>query len=330
MKKIRLICGFTLIFAIIFTLFFGLKKVQNKEISGDSVQYKGIISMWHVDSFEGGKGSRRQFLLKVARSFEKKNQGVLIMVIEHTKESVKEQMENGVYPDLISYGNGVEVDKLCKLNVKRKINSGIIGNDIYATAWCRGGYVLIENPNLKEGVKGVDDVLLVSEQENTQPLVALLYEGLETKNYKALPSMEAYVSFVSNKNKYLLGTQRDVMRLINRGFEFNSIPITKFNDLYQYVSVTARDHVKYYYANKFVEYLLSDTIQNSLTEIAMQSAFFEVEFAEKELNDIQKSSANSTISPFTPEVVLDELKILAPLAINGNESALNKIKNIVV
>ncbi len=330
MKKIRLFCGFVLIFAIIFTIFFGLKKIQEKEISGDSVQYKGIITMWHVDSFEGGKGSRRQFLLKVARAFEKKNQGVLIMVIEHTEESVKEQLKKGVYPDLISYGNGVEVDNLCKLDVNRKINSCVIGGNVYATAWCRGGYVLIENPKVKDGVKGVDDAVLISDQKYTQPLVALLYEGIEMKNYKVLPSMDAYVKFVSNKNRYLLGTQRDVMRLTNRGFEFIAKPMKEYNDLYQYVSITAREQIKYYYANQFVEYLLSDAVQSRLNEIAMLSPYMEVQFEEEGLNALQKAQTKVTISPFTPRIVLEELKVLAPLAIDGDNTALNKIKNIVI
>ena len=112
MKVIRTITASFLIFCIIFTFLFGAGKIAEKSQVGKSEEYKGIITLWHVDSFEGGIGSRKQFLLKTARTFEKQNKGVLIMVISHTPESVKESMDKGVYPDLISFGNGTEINNL--------------------------------------------------------------------------------------------------------------------------------------------------------------------------------------------------------------------------
>ena len=58
---------------VLFTAFWGAEKLTEKGLSGDSVEYKGIIKVWQIDSFEGGMGSRKQFLLKVARGFTRPN-----------------------------------------------------------------------------------------------------------------------------------------------------------------------------------------------------------------------------------------------------------------
>ena len=46
-------------------------------------------------------------------------------------------------PDLISFSNGVELKEMESLKVAKTIEGGKIGDKIYATAWCRGGYFLI-------------------------------------------------------------------------------------------------------------------------------------------------------------------------------------------
>ena len=66
-----------------------------------------VLVMWHVDTFEGGTGSRQDFLMKSAVEFEKQNNGVLVSVIKHTEESVHENFSRGILPDMISFGVGV-------------------------------------------------------------------------------------------------------------------------------------------------------------------------------------------------------------------------------
>ena len=48
-----------------------------------------VLVMWHVDTFEGGTGSRQDFLMKTAVAFEKENGGVYVSVVKHSEESVK-------------------------------------------------------------------------------------------------------------------------------------------------------------------------------------------------------------------------------------------------
>ena len=67
-------------FCVAFTLFFGKNFIYRKAESEGAKNYKGIINVWQIDSFEGGTGSRKNFLSDVARTFEKKNDGVLVMV----------------------------------------------------------------------------------------------------------------------------------------------------------------------------------------------------------------------------------------------------------
>lgn len=328
MRLYKICFAFLCVLSVFFTIFIGGKKINENEISADRVEYKGIIKMWQIDSFEGGKGSRRQFLLKMARGFEKENQGVLIMVSQLTEEGVEEQIEKGNYPDIISFGNGINFDGAITLNVKRTVKGGVVGNKVFATAWCRGGYVLFENPNAKD--LGEKNELIVSKQKYTQPLISLLYEGLEYKNIKIASPLDAYIKFVSGKNRFFLGTQRDVIRLTNRGFEFIASPLSCYNDLYQYVSVVTKDESKAHYAKNFVEYLLSDKVQNSLGEIGMLSPYIKAEQKYEQLTKMQEEKIKSSISAFISKEELLALQNFAVDGINGNIDALNKIKNIAI
>ena len=118
--------------------------------------------------------------------------------------------------------------------------------------------------------------LIVSQAEFTQPLVAMLLEGLEFDKIEVLKPMDAYVKFTENKNAFFLGTQRDVVRLANRGMQVEVSPLNTFNDLYQYVAMTCGDVKKQVYASRFIEYLVSDNVQKQLNKISMFSPYIKV------------------------------------------------------
>ena len=92
MKIFRFIVSVAIVLSLTFTAFIGKDKINEQSKITAPSEYKGIISLWQIDGFEGGSGSRKQFLLKVAREFEKKNNGVLVMVINHTFLSAKENV----------------------------------------------------------------------------------------------------------------------------------------------------------------------------------------------------------------------------------------------
>ncbi len=333
MKWLRAISFLLIIFATLFTAFYGRYKISEEGVDVEAEKYKGVITMWQIDSFEGGIGSRKQFLLKVSRAFEKENNGVLVMVINQTVKGAEDDIKKGNLPDIISYGCGIDVCGYGKINPNNTVLGGMVGDSCYATAWCRGGYVLIANPNIVKNEVFEQDCyseITVSQGEYTQPITGLLFEGIKAQKVTVMQPMDAYVKFVSGKTPYLLGTQRDINRLTNRGMEFIAKPLTQFNDLFQYVSVTSTDQTKRYYAEEFVKFLVDERVQTQLNTIGMLSAFYDVENQTPTLNEMQKIKESVTVSAFTDKNVIKEMQRISKMGIEGDTDALNKIKNMCV
>jgi len=325
--------GAVLTFVSIFSFTVGVKRINAKNHNFDSVTYKGVLSLWQVDMFEGGRGSRRQFLLDTAVGFEKKNSGVLVMVTNYTKDGVEENFKKGIYPDLISFSNGLNVDRPVQTSQKTDVVGGKIGDKTYFVPWCRGGYVLISNPrlsNVQDEVPLVLENLLVSQGAFTQPLIALLEHGIRVEKLEVLGNMEAYIKFTSGMVKHFLGTQRDVCRLINRGMEFSALPLDGFNDLYQYIGITCTDIERVNAAESFVEYLISEKVQKKLNKISMLSPYFSVDFDDNELFQMQSVTNFKTISAFTNPKELLLLQQLSKTAVTGDKDSQIKIKNVLI
>ncbi len=328
MKIVRfLTCAF-LSFCVLFTFFVGRNEIGKEKNLSTTNGYKGIITLWHIDTFEGGTGSRKQFLLKTAREYEKINDGVLIFATSHTVESVKENFAKGTYPDLISYGQGVEVENLLALTNISAVEGGKIGGEVVAIPWCRGGYFLIRNNNFKPK-KGEGKKCLVSNAEYSLPLLALLdwknkFDLLIKNQYSA------YQEFVNNNAEYLLGTQRDVVRLINREFSFSAQPLSTYNDLYQYISIIKGDEEKVEECRGFVDFLLSEKQQKKLAGLNMFSCFYEVEFENEYMIEMQKLKSFPSVSAFNTKEIILELKNLSYSAYGGNEDSVNKLKKFIV
>lgn len=330
MKFLKAIPAFIIIFCIVFTLLYGKDKIINQPPISTTAEYRGVLSMWQIDNFEGGTGSRKEFLLSCARTYEKRNDGLFIMVSNYTLDGVKENFDKGIYPDIISYGCGVELKNTAQLTLLRTVKGGKIGDKTFATAWCMGGYVLFANPTLTSGFEDVLQNLTVSQNEYTEPLLALHEAGYTAKDITVLKPMDAYVKFTQGKTPYFLGTQRDVIRFERRGMEVNAKPLTIYNDLYQYVSVTSSDQVKRSYAIDFVEFLCSDTVQNSLSEIGMLSPYVKVSYQNPTLVQMQSADYQTTVSAFSSKELLKELQSLSLSAITGNADDKTKIKNVLI
>ncbi len=335
MKTLRIFSGLIICFCILITSVYGKDVISSGgRPVGEKEEYQGIISLWQIDSFEGGRGSRKQFLMKVARSFEKQNKGVLVVVSDYTAEGAEKNFEKGIYPDLISFGLGTEISGTFEISEEQDFIGGKVGQKLYATPWCRGGYVLIFNPLLIEGDEQINSMsfesLLVSQGENTNPLLALINDDIKVNTLEIKSPMDAYVKFVSGKVKVMLGTQRDVVRLETRGMEVLTRSIKGYNDLYQYISLTSSDSIKRVYAQRFIKHLMMQETQKTLNEISMMSAFYKVEFDNQHLEEMQKEKNFTTIPCFTLKEQLKEIKLYANNFYNGDISALNKIKNMLV
>ncbi|MBR0189300.1 MAG: hypothetical protein IJQ23_02810, partial [Clostridia bacterium] len=224
MKILRCAAAAVVIFAVAFTAFYGKTKIAESGVSVEPAEYKGILTLWHIDTFEGGVGSRKQFLMSMSRDFEKQNTGVLVMATEHTAESVKQAFSEGKRPDLISFGAGVDIKDMRPLDIDLPAYGGGYGGVTYAVPWARGGYCIIENPDYV-GNKKEKPPIIVSQGEYTNPLLAYLLSGKSETDFEILSPMDAYVKFVSGKARFLIGTQRDINRLYTRGMDFVSEPL---------------------------------------------------------------------------------------------------------
>ena len=150
MRLSRVIVIILTLLCVGFTALFGADKIKEKKEIIKPIEFKGVLNLWHIETFEGGHGSRKQFLIDVATSFEKENDGVLVMVVSHTPTSANEALKNGETPDMISYGAGSVYTDMKQINCVLDFVGGKVEDKIYAVPWCKGGYVLFENPKYND------------------------------------------------------------------------------------------------------------------------------------------------------------------------------------
>ena len=172
--------------------------------------------------------------------------------------------------------------------------------------------------------------MVVSQGEYTQPLLALCFDNVTASDIEVKPPMDAYVQFVGGKTPFMVGTQRDIVRLSTRGMDVIATPLKEYNDLYQYISLTSTDALKQVYAQRFIEYLLSDKVQQKLSEIALFSPYIKIEHQIESLRTMQEVESRSTLSAFTLPAQLKEIQEYSLAAVKGDKNGLNKIKNLVV
>lgn len=261
MKKFLWVITAIITVAVIVICPFLIKqKVSSKPI--DSV----VITVWHVDSFEGGKGSRTAFLRKVATNFSKKNKNVSFLVTNYTLEGLKTALSSGKTPDLISYGG-------CSINLENHaekidfsvLDGGRLSNGKrFAVSYLKGRYFKIS-----KGVEG--KAVILSKSEFSSPEIACLFAGVHGIEFETLSPIKAYNQFALKKDVTMIGTQRDVIRLINNEQEFTLTAIDSYCDLFQYISLTAKGDSEKFYAREFINYLLSSEVQDKLTSLNMFS-----------------------------------------------------------
>ena len=239
MKKILpvikpLICAALCIAAVVAFLCFAFKPQKSNEENND----KSVLQLWQIDSFEGGKGSRADYLQKKGNAFSKEY-GAYVTVTALSAEAAVLNLENGNIPDLISYGAGI-----CGLE-------SYIGS---FTTWCHGGYCLLAVDANADFTNVNAENTVINSGKNNYTSAAAMFYGLQNAEYEK-PS-GAYVKLINGDYKYLLGTQRDIFRLKTRGVGFTVKPVTEFNDLYQNISVVDKS-ANFSVAQRFVGYLMS-------------------------------------------------------------------------
>lgn len=207
---------------------------SNKHTESAAKEEKLLLRIWQIDGFEGGKGSRADYLQKVGDKFSKSG-GAFVTVTSLSAEAARTNLEAGNKPDLISFG------------------AGMYGLDSFIqsyTVWCRGGYCFLTLDGDFTDIN-TENLIVNSGKDNLVGATAALCGVSGAKFEKATG---AYVKLINGNYKYLLGTQRDIFRLRTRGVSYKIKPITEFNDLYQSIAVTA-EGIRINFCDKFIEYL---------------------------------------------------------------------------
>ena len=208
------------------------------------------LSVWQIDGFEGGRGSRSQYLQSTGNACFKK-QKIYVTVTSLSADAARANLETGTIPDIISYPAGF-------YGIENYVNS----KTFMFKSWCRGGYCFL---SLDESADYTDisaeNTVVNAGKDNLSEVAAVLcgVGGAQSEE-----PTNAYLRLLNGKYKYLLGTQRDIFRLKTRNVSFSVKPVTVFNDLYQNISILTKDNKRYELCNKYIDYLLKNCKVDSL------------------------------------------------------------------
>ena len=222
----------------------------DKKNKANATRDKVVLRIWQIDCFEGGKGSRADFLQNIGNDYSESVNGYVTVLSLSATAAVKNLSEGNI-PDLISYGAGI-------CGIENYIGSYV--------QWCYGSYCFLTLDTSADFSDINNKNTVVNAGKDNYAKAAALFSGLSGA-VEEKPT-GAYVSLINGKYKYLLGTQRDVFRLKTRGVSFAVKPIEEYNDLYQNISISAKGE-RAKIAQRFIDYLL--TRRQELNRIGMLS-----------------------------------------------------------
>ena len=290
-----------LVFITAFTPIVACKKTrETEEFPITTKKQKTILSLWEIDTFEGGFGSRADYLSNLLEKFIE--DGVFVMVTSYSLEGAKKKAEEGVFPDLVSFGIGADfIAEGAKELKKIDFSGGENAGGIYAYPWCSGGYFLISKNPINKHI----DRLIVSKGEFNNPLVALYNSDFTAEEVVVRDTATAYSEYIGGGG-VLLGTQRDIRRLSVKNVAFTATALEEFCDLFQYVAVTAFDEEKFSYAKEVAEYIYENAGAN-ISKIGMLPVGENSQ--EGALSVYDRSKTKYTVSPFTSANLLSLLHL---------------------
>lgn len=292
------------VLAVLGTILFCIPNLPPKPTAEVTDGYQGIVNLWLVDTFEGGSGSRQNWFTKRAAHFEQQHKGLFVCATVLTENQLAEKLSQGQNFDMICFTRGVGVtvlDKLAPLNVDfgnvldNFAQSGRVGATTYAIPVHAGVYCLFARKNQQQGDlltncltttyarkigKNVVNLapLVCGFTPYNSPLTALAMANVKgnfSPNYTTTQYV-AYQQFVDNKTAVtLLGTQRDMYRL-GKKLETGKMedllfaPLCAYTDLVTYVGVS-RNSQNMQPCLQFVQYLVSDAVQQTVADISMFS-----------------------------------------------------------
>lgn len=298
-KPVKAAAYLALVFVLAFTPLVAAKKTRtDNDFPLKPTEHERILTLWHVETFEGGVGSRGDFITGRAVEFGKKGRHVLVKT--HTIESAKESLKKGEKPDLVSFGIGADF----VVPMAKRVTLTVAGEKVKSRAfvWAQGGYFLFRKSGDETPIK----TLTISDGGKNLPLGAANLTGVKYENIETVKSTDAYLKLISGNTDAMLGTQRDIRRFTVKNFAYTATPLEKYNDLYQYVAITTDDEDKLPTAKAFAEYLLSEKTAKKISSLYMIPRYFSL--TDSPLQSYDASKNKKTISPFISLLNLETLK----------------------
>lgn len=311
-KKIAFIIGCVLVVGSMFFAFVPTKKRADEEAE------KTVITLWHVDLFEGGKGSRKGVLSALAKRYEKDKKSVYISVIEQSREGMEQKIASGIVPDLISFSAGVDgVENYAKKIPTKDRFAGYSSDGFYAAAWVYGGYFLLTHG-------GEYDNLYLSDCGFNAPFAAAYFGKIKAKKYYSFSPEKAFSSFLSNEKGALLGTQRDLCRAEKAGVKITVKPVCGFDDLVQYISVTSGN--RYEESLDFLRFVLKS--DDEIRKLRLLSASGNNEKSDDAvIAELCKIKAEYGVWAFEKREVIKKIDEYAKCLLEGRSEEIKNLKN---
>lgn len=261
---------------------------------------KVVLTLCHVETFEGGSASRAGFLKRQAEKFNKQNNNFFVTVTAMSMEEFELNICQGYAADIYSFGTGAGGNLLGKMKVldeQEVIREDLqknarVNGEIYAYPYMLSGYAAISYESLTsqdeslqgkltasgQGKKTIGGVVLGGGMNNAAKALCCSKICLSEKDVTMKEtSYAAYAEFLKKNTKSLVGTARDVARVKNREQNGGISPCTYqflhgYSDLVQYVGINGNlDKARGEVATKFLSFLISPEAQCDIAKYGLFS-----------------------------------------------------------
>lgn len=339
-RKFPFLTVIAVVLVCVAILAWALPHLPQKPQTESPATYQGVLELWNVETFEGGVGSREAWLTNKSAKFESANTGLFVHVTTLSVEQLAAKLSEGQKFDLICFSRGVGnlvKDQLAPITenmgfVKQNfLISGQIDGKQYAVPLYSGVYCLFaraeqlpqdqllnkaltQTYTRKIGKNAVElQPMICGFTPYNSPLSALAMSGGQGKANVSedVTQYQAYEQFVANRTAVtLLGTQRDMYRLAQRESngkieQLSFAPLGAYTDLVQYVGVSMDAGDKADSCVKYVQYLLSEQTQSTLTNLSLFSVL------EQSIYTTERYAAceQALLTAYVPNVFADESSI---------------------
>lgn len=282
-----------------------------------SSSHSQVLSLWHIETFEGGSANRAKYLEKVAQNFNKSQKNCFIIVKTLTENQLFLNLEQKQYADIYSFGVGsgyLLSGFLQSLEQNNQIRQDLqmystINKNILAYPYMFGAYFSItrqndlqqtqtnKNQKIKDLSFGNDSFI--------NPIAALNennYQKVKVENclYKE-SSYQAYCDFVEHKSKTLIGTSRDFSRVKNRE-NLGTISscdykcLAGYTDLIQYIGINKNiSEVRNALAQDFCKFLTEQESQQLLKNYGLFSSLNTKIYEKNDYSNFENVLLNSNL-----------------------------------